>query len=165
MNLLKKLFGGNTDKSEKDRLREKVRNFDVLKYEGVRALKKGQSAYALECFEKALEINPELELRDYYSQALIMNNKLVEALAQLDIMSEAQPDNILIYMRMAYVASMMEDYDAMTHACVEALRIDANNSEVNYIYARASIGKNELIPAVALLTKSIAANDKYESAY
>lgn len=165
MNLFKKLFGGSIDNAESQKLSEDMRNFDVYKYEGVKALKTGQVTNALQCFEKALEIKPELELRDYYSQALIMNNKLVEALAQLDIMSEAQPDNILIYMRMANVAYMMEDYDAMTHACVEALRIDANNSEVNYIYARASIGKNELIPAVALLTKSIAANDKYESAY
>lgn len=165
MNLLKKFFGGNTEISEKDKLREKVRNFDMLKYEGVRALKKGQSAYALECFEKALEIDPELELRDYYSQALIMNNKLGPALEQLDEMSKAQPDNILIYMRMANVAYMLEDYDAMTHACIEALRIDDNNSEANYIYARACIGKNELINALALLTKAITANEKYDSAY
>ena len=76
MNLLKKLFGGNTDKSEKDRLREKVRNFDVLKYEGVRALKKGQSAYALECFEKALE-NPNFykKAKPYHEEVL---NKIIK---------------------------------------------------------------------------------------
>ena len=165
MNLLKKLFGGSIVNAEEERLREEVRNIDVLKYSGVKALKDGQSAYALQCFERALEIKPELELRDYYSQALIMNNKLKPALEQLDIMSKAQPDNILIYMRMANVAYMMEDYDAMALACVEALRIDGNNSEVNYTYARACIGKNELITAVALLTKAITADAKYESAY
>ncbi len=79
MNLLKKLFGGSIVNAEEERLREEVRNFDVLKYSGVKALKDGQSAYALQCFEKALEIKPELELRDYYSQALIMNNKLNDA--------------------------------------------------------------------------------------
>ena len=43
MNLLKKLFGGSIVNAEEERLREEVRNFDVLKYSGVKALKDGQT--------------------------------------------------------------------------------------------------------------------------
>jgi tetratricopeptide (TPR) repeat protein len=94
-----------------------------------------------------------------------MSNKLRPALEQLDKLSKAQPENILIYIRMANVAYMMEDYDAMTLACVEALKVDENNAEANYLHARACIGKENPISAIAYLTKAIAADEKYGSAY
>ena len=44
------------------------KNFDVLKYDGVRALKQHQFDYAVQCFVHALQLkSDDLECRDYLS--------------------------------------------------------------------------------------------------
>ena len=43
-NFLKSLFFGETDESEETKLN---RNFDVLKYDGIKALKIGKNTYCL----------------------------------------------------------------------------------------------------------------------
>ena len=52
-NFLKSLFFGETDESEETKLN---RNFDVLKYDGIKALKIGKNTYAIRCFNEALKL-------------------------------------------------------------------------------------------------------------
>ena len=51
-NFLKSLFFGETDESEETKLN---RNFDVLKYDGIKALKIGKYTYAIRCFNEAMK--------------------------------------------------------------------------------------------------------------
>lgn len=55
----------------------------------------------------------DLEIRDYMSQALLRADRLPEAYEQLLKIAEAQADNVQVFVRMAHVAYMMEDYTAM----------------------------------------------------
>ena len=68
MGFFKSLFGGSPS-SEDKRKDEDSKNFDTLKYDGVRALKQGQFGFAIKCFTHALDIQEDLECRDYLSQA------------------------------------------------------------------------------------------------
>lgn len=166
MNIFKALFGGKTENSDEKKKTDDAKNFDILKYDGVKALKTGQNEYAVKCFRRALEINDkDLEIRDYLSQALIHNNELLPAYEQLQKLSEAEPDNQKIFVMMAKVAYMMEDYGAMSDACEKALLIDKENPEVSYLYAQACIGQEDAVNAVAMLTKAITLNKEYNDAY
>ena len=49
MGLFSSLFGGNKKTEEE-------KNFDILKYDGIRAMRIGKLAYALKCFEEATAI-------------------------------------------------------------------------------------------------------------
>ena len=69
MNFFKALFGGKSETSEEKKKADEIKNFDVLKYDGVRALQMGQTDYAVKCFGHALDIKDDLEIRDYLSQA------------------------------------------------------------------------------------------------
>ena len=113
MGFFKSLFGNNSQTAEEKRKDEDSKNFETLKYDGVRALKQGQVDYAVKCFTHALTIQEDLECRDYLSQAYMHTDELSQALEQLHILSEAQPQNVAIFMRMAEVAFMIEDYDTM----------------------------------------------------
>jgi tetratricopeptide (TPR) repeat protein len=166
MNFFKALFGGKEEDPEDKKKEDESKTFDLMKYDGVKALKMGQFAYAIKCFNKALEINSEdLEVRDYLAQALIRNNELLPAFEQLQKLADAQPDNQKIFIQMAHVAFMMEDYGAMADACEKALLIDKENAEVSYLYARACIGQSDDVNAVAMLTKAISLNKDYGDAY
>lgn len=165
MNIFKALFGGKEETREERKKEEQARNFDVLKYDGVKALKMRQPAYAVQCFTHALDLKDDLECRDYLSQALIQNNELPKAYEQLQKLSEAQPDNPRILMRMAEVAYMMEDYNVMADACEKALMIDNENPLTYFFYARACCGQGDDNNAVAMLTKAISLKEDYYDAY
>ena len=164
MGFFKSLFGNNSQTSEEKRKDEESKNFETLKYDGVRALKQGQVDYAVKCFTHALTIQEYLECRDYLSQAYMHTDELSQALEQLQILGEAQPQNVAVFMRMAEVAFMMEDYDAMASACEKGMEADKDNPMVLFNYARACNGQGNAISAIALLTKAITLKDDFGAA-
>ena len=65
----KSLFGGGTDAGEKPEEKEKERKFDVLKYDGIKALKIRKVGYAIRCFNEALNLKEEAETLEYLALA------------------------------------------------------------------------------------------------
>lgn len=165
MNFFKALFGGKEENPEDKKKAEEEKNFDVLKYDGVRALRSGRHDYAIKCFTHALQMKEDLEIRDYLSQAQIRADMLPEAYDNLMKISEAQPNNVQVYVRMANVAYMMENYTAMAEACEKAIMVDADNAEATYLYAKACIGHGDTTNAVAMLTKAVTLKPDYAEAY
>lgn len=155
MNIFRALFGGKEKSAGEEKQHEREKDFDVLKFDGVRALRSGETAYAIKCFTHALEMKDDLETRDYLSQALIRNDELLPAFEQLQKLAEAQPENEEIFIRMAHVAYMMEDYGAMTDACERALFINKDDPQVLFLYAQGCIGQGDQANAIAMLTKCI----------
>jgi len=159
MNFFQKLFGSKEETPEEEREKEKEKNFDVLKYDGVRALRTGQFQYAIKCFLNALEIDDDLEIHDYLSRAYIYNNELLPAYKELEILAKAEPDNQDILIRMANVAYMTEDYDTMADVCEKAMKLSTDNPLVYYFYARAKRGQGDYVNALAMVTKAIELDD------
>jgi len=161
MNIFKALFGTKEETTEERKKEEEARQFDVLKYDGVRALKTHQAAYAVQCLTHALELKDDLECHDYLSQALTMVGDLPQAYEQLRLMAEAQPENQQIFMRMAEVSYMMENYGAMADACEKAMLLDHSDPQTYYYYARACRGQGDDTNAEAMLTMAIAMREDY----
>lgn len=161
MNFFKKLFGSqNTSEEVKEE-----KNFDVLKYDGVRALRMQQFDYAAKCFVLALELNADdLECSDYLSQAYISLGDMQNAYTQLMAISAAQPNNVAVQLRMADVLYMTEDYAAMAEVCEKALQLDSENIMTYYIYAKAYKGLNDLDAAIAMLSKAIDRREDFDVA-
>ena len=141
MGFFKSLFGGTDESPEEKKQRETEREVDVLKTDGRRALQMGQAEFAVKCFEKALQLKDELETRDYLAQALIRDDRLDEAMQQLSILHEAQPENVHILSLMAKVAFMMEDYGKMTELCEQAMLLemgdlDGANEDADWLMER-----------------------------
>lgn len=166
MNIFKALFGGkNNTAPERKKEEEDKRNFEILKYDGVKALQTARFDYAVQCLKHALQLREDLETRDYLSQAYIKTGNLPAAYDQLQKLAEALPDNINIPIRMANIAYMMEDYNTMSNACEKALLIDGTNAESIYMYGRACIGLGDLSNAKAMFTKAILLNNDLADAY
>ena len=164
MGFLKSLLGlGGADATAKND-DNKSKEFDVLKYDGVRALRMGQNDYAVKCFEHALQIHDDLETCDYLSQAYLRLGDLERSYQYLGRLAEAQPDNEQIWLRMANVAYMREDYDAQQQMSNKALEVNPESAEAHYLLAQSYVGQGNPILAIAMLTKAIAINEAFLSA-
>ena len=155
MGFWKTFFGGESDPEEEKKNADE-RNFDLLKYDGVKAMRIGQADYAVKCFQKALETKEDPEVRDYLSRALMQLGRLDDALAELKTLIGSEPQNVNLMMQAASVAFMKEDYKQMTAFCEQALEVDADNALAHLFYAKAELGQGSLVQAIARLTKAIA---------
>ena len=67
---------------EEEKSKNDQKNFDILKYDGVRAQKIGQVAYAIKCFTEALKLQEDFETMTYLVAAYTTANKAEEAQMQ-----------------------------------------------------------------------------------
>lgn len=159
------LFGGTDQSPEEEKKEQEAKNFDLLKYDGVKAMKMGQTDYSIRCFREALKLKDDLETHDYLSLALLRQGELDDALTELQTLSDAEPQNLNILLRMAQVAHMKEDYDKMGDICERALQIDGDSPQVHFTYAQSYIGQQNTVGAIAMLTKAISLDENYADAY
>ena len=165
MNFFQKLFGGKEETKEEIKVQNETKNFDVLKYDGVRAMKTGEVEYAIRCFKHALEIKDDLEIHDHLSVVYASKGMFPEAYEELQTLSKAQPDNVQIFIRMANIAFMMENYGAMATACEKAILLDSENATAHYLYAEACKGQGDDVNTIAMATKAISIDNKQGNAY
>lgn len=165
MGFWKALLGGKDQTPEEEQQEREQRNFDLLKYDGVKAMKIGQPDYAVKCYREALKIKEDPEVRDYLSQALIQKGELAEAAEQLKLLAEAEPNNEAIVLRTAQVAYMMEDYAQMATACERAMQINPSSAIAHYLKAQACLGQQNVVEAIAMLTKTISLQEENADAY
>ena len=71
MGFWKSFFGGEPENPEEEKKNAEDKNFDVFKYDGVKAMRIGQFDYAERCFREAMKIKDDLEVNDYLSQTLM----------------------------------------------------------------------------------------------
>ncbi|GAB6976274.1 tetratricopeptide repeat protein [Prevotella falsenii] len=165
MNFFQKLFGSKEETKEEVKVQNEAKDFDVLKYDGVRAMKTGEVDYAVRCFKHALEIKDDLEIHDHLSIVYASKGMFSEAYEELQTLSKAQPDNVQIFIRMANIAFMMENYGAMATACEKAILIDSENAAAHYLYAEACKGQGDDVNTIAMATKAISLDSKQGNAY
>ena len=165
MGFWKALLGGKDQTPEEEQQEREQRNFDLLKYDGVKTMKIGQPDYAVKCYREALKIKEDPEVRDYLSQALIQKGELAEAAEQLKLLAEAEPNNEAIVLRTAQVAYMMEDYAQMATACERAMQINPSSAIAHYLNAQACLGQQNVVEAIAMLTKTISLQEENADAY
>ena len=159
MGFWKTFFGGEEENPEKKKKDAEAKNFDLLKYDGVKATRIGQLDYAVKCFREALKLRDDMETHDYLQRTLTSAGRLDEAIEELKTMIAKAPDNMAILLQAAHVAYMQEDYDAMTAFCEQALSVDADNAMASFMMARALLGKDDLVGGIARLTKAIAQDE------
>ena len=159
------MFGGKQLSEEEERQEQEAKKFDLLKYDGVKAMKIGQTDYAVRCFTEALKLHDDLEVHDYLSQALLRQGELEGALSELQTLAAAEPGNAKIQLRMAQVTFMQEDYAAMSQACLRASEIAPDDAQAYFLNAQALRGQQNLVGAIAMLTKAIALQSDYADAY
>lgn len=164
MGLLSSLFGGNKP-SEEQQAKQDKKNFEILKYDGIRARNMHQLPYAIKCFEQAVALNDEPETLQLLASAYVEAGRIDDARITLDRLIDKTPDNIKGLLSLANICYMQEDYESMNDACQKAIHLDETNALAYYLAAKAARGMKNDLQAIVMLTKAIAQNEEYGAAY
>ena len=164
MGFWKSFFGGEEQNPEEEKRDAEAKQFDLMKYDGVKAMRIGQFEYAEKCFREALKVHEDLEIHDYLSQTLMHLNRLQESLEELLLISREQPDNSSVMIQAAHVAYMLEDYAQMHSLAEQAQALDPENATAYYQMAQADLGLGDLVNGIAQLTKAIVLNENHGDA-
>ena len=90
MGFFKSFFSGKQEKPETEKQKNDQKNFEIFKYDGMRAQRMGRPDYAIKCFTEALALQEDFETMSYLSQVYIQTNALSEAHELLERMAKQE---------------------------------------------------------------------------
>ena len=165
-NFFKSLFSSSKAATpEEEKSKNDQKNFDILKYDGVRAQKIGQVAYAIKCFTEALKLQEDFETMTYLVAAYTTANKAEEALEVLNRMVELEPDHINTLLTRVNVLFMLDKDADVIVDCRHILELEATNHLAWFLMGKAKRTTSDPLGAIADLTKAIALKEDFTDAY
>lgn len=164
MGFLKSFFTGKAENPAEEKQKSEQKNFEIFKYDGMRAQRMGRFDYAVKCFTEALAIQEDFETMGYLVQTYIRTNSLDEARRLLERMVRMEPRHAATRLNLANVCYMQEDYPAMAEAAQKAIEIEEGNAMAHYLLGKAVSGQGDGIMGIAHLTRAIVLKDDFTEA-
>lgn len=164
MGFFKSFFTGNTGSSDEKERKNGQKNFEIFKYDGMRARRMGRNDYAIRCFSEALAIQNDFETRNYLAQTYITTGRIEDARHELEEMIKMEPQHTGSYIALANICFMLEDYDAMAEAARQAAGLDSDNATAYYLLAKAAGRQGDATACMEGLDKAIALKDDFNEA-
>ena len=161
MGFFTSFFNGKKEKPENENIKNNQKNFEIFKYDGMRAQRMGRMDYATKCFTEALKLQNDFETMGYLAQVYIQTNQLKEAKQLLIDMTHQEKDHVDTYLKLANVCYMLEDYSDMAEAAQQAIRIEEGNAMAHFLLGRANNGQGNGLMCVAHLTKALILKDDF----
>lgn len=161
MGFFKSFFSGKPANPADEKQKNEQKNFEIFKYDGMRAQRMGRADYAIKCFTEALAIQEDFETMSYLAQVYIQTNQPEEARKLLERMTEIEPTHTATYLQLANVCYMQEDYPAMAESAKKAIGIEEGNAIAHYLLAKADNGQGDGLMCIAHLTKAIVLKDDF----
>ena len=114
-NFFKSLFKGKKEENSNGNGIDKTnqKNFEILKYDGIRAQRMGRVDYAIKCYSNALDILEDFEVMNYLAQIYSRIDEPEKACELLEKMIEIEPQVIDSYLFLANVHFIQEAYPQM----------------------------------------------------
>lgn len=189
MGFFKSLFGGGSKKDEtpqsdnkqenlnsqessvkeeepqkQESQQKKESDFDVLKYDGIRAAAMGRREYAIACFLEALERKQDYETYGLLAQTYGEIGKLKEAVSPLEKMVEMRPEIVHPRLILANLYFSMEDFPKMKEWAMRAIECDKENEYAFLALAKSQFALSQIKEGIASLDRAIEINDKFSEA-
>lgn len=135
--------------------------FEVLRDDGLRAMKMGEVPFAAKCFAAALELRDDLPTLSYLAEAQIRMNDYPAARPTLERLVAEAPDNLTLHLLLSRTLDELNDPVAMKTAAEAALALDGNSAPAHYYAAKASFRLGDPFNAIAQLTQLLEQHPDY----
>ena len=143
-NFFKSFFSGKSETPESEKQKNDQKNFEIFKYDGLRAQRMGRPDYAIKCFTEALAIEEDFETMGYLSQLYIPMGETEKARELLEKMAVMEPHVTSTFLTLANVCYIQE-----------------GNAAAHFLLGKARKGQDDEIMTIAHLTKAITLKDDF----
>lgn len=157
MGLFSSFFSSSKkEETTEDKQQNVQKNFDILKYDGVRALQIRQVAYAIRCFEEALNLQKEAETMNFLISAYTMDQDIESALETADELIEMEPEDTAALLTRVNLLFMDDrQVDALAD-CDRVIALDEDNYLAWFLRAKAKLSVGDKEGAVADVSRAVA---------
>lgn len=161
-NFLKSLFFGESEEAEDAKVK---RDFDVLKYDGIRALNMGKTAYAIRCFNEALKLQEDIEILEKLVGAYSREDRMEEAIETAGRLIAVEPNNVAVLLMRANLCFVAEQYPESIADCHRAIALDATIPQAYFLLAKAQKSSGDALGAIVGLSQAIQLKDDFAEAH
>jgi tetratricopeptide (TPR) repeat protein len=148
MGFFKSLLGFEDTPEQKNE-----KDFETLKVDGMKAMNIRKTDYAIACFQRALEIHEDAEVRSCLAKAYLNSGEALLAKDQLETLVSTQRENPDEWIAMAHVQYVLKEWSGMEESAQKALSLQEGDPEALFLLATAQKEQNNFIMAVASLTQ------------
>ena len=164
MGFFKSLFKAKAEDPVAEQEKKLQKEFEILKYDGIRAYRLHRYDYAQKCFEEAIKMKDDYETYGHLAQLLVERGDLQGALQPLMHMAKAEPTIAANFITLANVYFMLEDYHEMANKAQLAIHLEPQNPQAYYLKGKATHALGIEGEAISLLTKAIELKADYAEA-
>jgi len=164
MGLFSSLFSSSKP-AESNEQQPDMKQFDLLKYDGIRALGIGKHAYALKCFTEALKIRKDTETMKYLLTAcnsLDMHEKALETLNELVASGEEQANFLLTR---AHFFFTMGQYAEAVVDCERVIELEPGSYPAYFQLAKSEHALGEHAKAIGHLDMATGVKADFAEGY
>lgn len=167
-NFFKSLFGSSAAAPEEaTEEKNKKRNFDILKYDGIKALQIRKPGYAVRCFREALALQEDAETLEYLAEACIQTDEpdeAIEAYSRLYALNPSHPE-ALLRRALLYFANDRPEEAVADCSRILSSETGKNDSRAYLLRARALKQLGQPEQALGDLGRAIALTPETPEAY
>ena len=166
-NFFSSLFSSSkTTSNEETQAKNEAKNFDILKYDGIRALQCcGKQAYGIKCLREALNIREDVEAMAYLVSGYTMTQQLDKALETNDRLIEIDPTRVEHRLSRINLLFMLDRIPEVITDCTKNLAEHPDLFILYFLRAKAARMTGNAMNALADLTKTIQLQEDYAPAY
>lgn len=167
MGFLSSLFSSSKkeDTTSEEKPKEDQKNFDILKYDGIRAMQMRQVGYAIKCFQKALEIEQDFETMNNLVNAYVLVGESESALEVIDEMLLLEPEHIqTLLTRVTVLFHLDRDSDAVS-TCDKAIELEPDNHIAWFLRAKAKRAIKNYVEAVEDVSQAISLKEGFADGF
>lgn len=163
-NFFTSLFGRKRENTANEQQGNNRKQFEIFKYDGLRAQRMGRPHYAVQCFTEALAIEEDFETMGYLAQLYLQLAEPEKARQLLERMTALEPHLPDTFLQLAHVCYTLEDYTAMEAAARQAIALEEGNAMAHYLLGKSCQGQTDDLMSIAHLTKAIQLQEEFTEA-
>jgi len=152
----------SSSKTEED---NRLQQFDLLKYDGIRALQINKPKYAMKCFTEALKMQHDLETMKYLLAAYNSLNMSDEALKTLDDIVATGEEPVASLLMRANFLYMNERYPEAIADCEQIIELESDNNTSYFLLAKTAQKMGEFEKAIGHIDKAIGVQEDFIEGY
>jgi tetratricopeptide (TPR) repeat protein len=167
-NFFKSLFsstGTGTDDPGETLAKSEQKNFDIFKYDGLRAMRAGQVVYAVKCYKAALNIREDKEVLQFLIAAYSALHETDSALDVANRLLELCPDDMNARLARAGLLYQMEKEGEAIGDCLNVIAANEAQHVAWFMMGRAKRKLKDLPGAIDDLTRAVAIEEGFADAY